>query len=131
MTANRERRRPDAGLTCHLRRGRRYTSAAFGALCDSLGVPRPHRRAPDNCRRRKLFASLKKELLHRRSFATRAEARREISCWIKTRYNRRCLHTSPGYLTPIEWEHQHRTDGLVPSAKPHKPGVRLSEGTPG
>jgi len=50
------------------------------------------------------WSSLKRELVHRYRFATRAEARRAIFAWINT-YNHRRLHSSSlGYLPPIEWE---------------------------
>ena len=37
----------------------------------------------------------------------RATARRAIFAWINT-YNHRRLHSSLGYVAPIEWEHQYR-----------------------
>jgi hypothetical protein len=56
----------------------------------------------DNSPAEAFFASLKRELVHRRRFATRAEARREIIRWIEGWYNARRLHSSLNYLTPIE-----------------------------
>ena len=50
------------------------------------------------------FATLKRELLYRRSWATRAEARRAIFEFIELFYNRRRLHSSLGYLSPAEYE---------------------------
>ncbi len=52
------------------------------------------------------FASLKDELIHRRSWATRGHARRAIVDYIEVFYNRRRLHSSLGYLTPAEYEAQ-------------------------
>jgi transposase InsO family protein len=50
------------------------------------------------------FASLKRELVHRRRFATHAEARREIIHWTEGWYNARRLHSSIAYMTPNEKE---------------------------
>lgn len=49
------------------------------------------------------FSSLKRELVSRQRFATRAEARRAIFVWIQ-RYNTRRLHSSLGYRSPIDFE---------------------------
>ena len=52
------------------------------------------------------FATLKKELVHRRVFKTRAEARTAIRTWIAW-YNTRRSHSNITYLTPTEWEDQY------------------------
>ena len=58
----------------------------------------------DNSPAEAFFASLKRELVHRHRFATRADARREIIRWIEGWYNPRRLHSTLNYLTPIEKE---------------------------
>jgi len=50
------------------------------------------------------FASLKTELIDRRSWAIRAQARRAIFDYIEVFFNRRRLHSSLCYLTPTEYE---------------------------
>jgi transposase InsO family protein len=50
------------------------------------------------------WASLKRELIDRHRWATRAQARRAIFAWIN-RYNRHRLHTSLAMVPPLEWEH--------------------------
>jgi putative transposase len=52
-------------------------------------------------------SSLKRELVHRYRFATRAEARPAIFRWINW-YSQHRLHSRLQYLSPIEWEHQYR-----------------------
>jgi hypothetical protein len=47
------------------------------------------------------------ELVHRYRFATRAEAKIAIEAWIR-RYNNVRLHSSIGYVPPIEWELRYR-----------------------
>ena len=49
------------------------------------------------------FASLKEELTHGESFATRAEARAALFEYIEVFYNRLRRHSSLGYLSPAEY----------------------------
>ena len=51
---------------------------------------------------------MKKELVHRRTFRTRAEARLAIREWIEAWYNRRRLSSVLDYRSPIEWEDHYR-----------------------
>lgn len=57
------------------------------------------------------FGTLKRELAHKRSWATRADARRDLIRWIEGWFNPHRLHSSIGYRSPIEaetdWYHQH------------------------
>lgn len=57
----------------------------------------------DNAVAESFFSTLKRELVSRHRFATRAEARRAIFTWIQ-RYNTRRLHSSLGYRSPIDFE---------------------------
>jgi len=67
----------------------------------------------DNAVAESWFASLKVELCDRKHYATRAEARADIFAWISY-YNNRRLHSSRGYMAPVEWEQHHRlTDPLA------------------
>ena len=61
----------------------------------------------DNAVAESFWSSLKRELVHRYRFDTRAEARRAIFAWIN-RYNTRRRHSSLGYIPPIEWETNYR-----------------------
>lgn len=47
------------------------------------------------------WSSLKRELVHRHRFATRAQARRAIFAWIN-------WYSTLGYLSPTTWEKQYR-----------------------
>ena len=58
----------------------------------------------DNAPIESFFASLKKELTHGESFATRAEARSSLFEYIEVFYNRSRRHSSLGYLSPAEYE---------------------------
>jgi transposase InsO family protein len=109
-------RRPAPGLIFHSDRGTQYTSSEFtGLLADhemvqSLSRPR---QCWDNAVAESFFASLKLELIDRCSWATRTQVRRAVFDYIERFFNRRRLHSSLGYLTPVEYEakiHHHAVD---------------------
>jgi transposase InsO family protein len=58
----------------------------------------------DNAVAESFFATLKTECIYPRRFATRAEAREAIFDFIEAFYNRRRLHSTLGYVSPMEFE---------------------------
>ena len=50
------------------------------------------------------FSTLKRELVNRYSWPTKADARAAIFEWIEVFYNRQRLHTTIGFATPHEYE---------------------------
>jgi transposase InsO family protein len=57
-------------------------------------------------------ASLKKDLIHRRSWPTKAEARTAVFNYIEAFYNRRRRHSTLGMLSPADFETSTlKTDG--------------------
>ena len=102
-----EHRRPEPGLIFHSDRGTQYTSGAFTDLraehdmVQSLSRPR---QCWDNAVAESFFASLKLELIDRRSWATRAQVRTAVFDYIERFFNRRRLHSSLNYMTPVEYE---------------------------
>ncbi len=60
--------------------------------------------AGDNAAMESFFALLQKNVLDRRSWATRDELRIEIVTWIERTYHRRRRQTRLGRLTPIDYE---------------------------
>jgi putative transposase len=114
--ATRGRARMDATIF-HSDRGSEYTSSACIAACRRLGLRRSMSRTGsclDNAVAESWFASLKVELVDRAHYRTRAEARTAVFAWIAW-YNRSRLHSTRGYLPPIEWEQQHATRSPLPS----------------
>jgi hypothetical protein len=99
------------GTIVHTDRGAEYASAAWIAACQRPGLRQSMSRTGsclDNAVAESWFASLKVELTHRQHSRTLAEARTAIFAWIAW-YNRFRLHSTNGYLPPVEWEQQHAT----------------------
>jgi transposase InsO family protein len=98
------------GVIFHSDRGSQYLSAEYRALCDRLGVRQSAGRVAtcfDNSAAESFWSTLKRELIHRYRFATRADAMASITAWIR-RYNNVRLHSTLGYVPPIEWELRYR-----------------------
>ena len=100
-------RQPPPGLVFHSDRGTQYTSDEFthlladNEMVQSLSRPR---QCWDNAVAESWFATLKLELIDRHPWPTRAQVRRAIVEFIEVFYNRHRLHSSLGYLTPVEYE---------------------------
>ena len=58
----------------------------------------------DNAPVESFFATLKKELVHRQRYQTRAEAKASLFHYIEGFYNRQRRHSALGYLSPEEYE---------------------------
>ena len=58
----------------------------------------------DNAAMESFFGTLKQELVHRETYATREEARRALFEYIEVFYNRQRLHSTLGYLSPVQYE---------------------------
>jgi transposase InsO family protein len=83
-----------------------YLSWEYRALCERHGITQSVGRigsSQDNAVAESFWVTLKRELVSRCRFASRAEARRAIIAWIN-RYNAVRLHSSLGNVPPIEWE---------------------------
>ena len=63
--------------------------------------------ALDNAVCEAFFATLKKELIRRRSWPTRRELQSAVFAWIEGWYNRRRLHSTLGYHSPARLREQH------------------------
>jgi transposase InsO family protein len=100
-------RRPPPGLVHHTDRGCRYASAAYQAVWRDHEATCSMSRAgdcDDNAVALSIFASLKKECLHRHVFATRTEVYDALAAYIDGFYNPVRRHSSTGYLSPIDHE---------------------------
>ena len=94
----------------HSDQGSQYTSIAFGKRCREAGV-RPSMGsvgdAYDNAMAESFFATLECELIDRRKWETKTEARLALFTYIEGWYNPRRRHTSLGNLSPHEFEALH------------------------
>jgi putative transposase len=101
------RRQPEKGLTFHSDQGSQFVSLAFGQLARANGIAQSMGQvgsAYDNAVAETFFATLKKELIHRRTWPTKAELRPEVFEFIEGFYNRRRRHSYLGWLSPAEFE---------------------------
>jgi len=107
------RRRPGPGLVHHSDQGAQYVALAFTRRLQEAGIAASMGRvgtAYDNAAAESLFATIKRELVHRHRFPTRAAARTAIFEFIEVFYNRRRLHSSIGMLPPAEFERRLREE---------------------
>ena len=106
------RRRPAPGLIHHSDQGSQYVSLGFGQACAKSGISRSMGSTGvcwDNAVAETFFATLKKELVHRRSWPTRQELTSEVFEYIEAFYNLRRRHSTLGYLSPDEYESRRST----------------------
>ena len=101
------RRGDVAGCVVHTDRGSQFRSRKFvhalnrHAMVGSMGRVGA---AGDNAAMESFFALLQKNVLNRRTWATREDLRIAIVTWIERTYHRRRRQDALGRLTPIEYE---------------------------
>jgi putative transposase len=101
------RRRPDPGLVHHSDQGSQYVSLGFGQAARDAGVAismGSRGDAYDNAVAESFFATLKKELIHRRSWPSRRELGAGVFEYIEAFYNRDRRHSTLGMRSPVEYE---------------------------
>lgn len=101
------RRRPGKGVIHHSDRGSQYRSLVFGTLLAESGIlPSMGSRgdAYDNAAMESFMASIKTELINRRRFKTKDEARTAIFNYIEAFYNPRRRHKGLGQKSPAAYE---------------------------
>jgi len=105
-------RQPEPGIIHHSDQGRQYTALAFGRHLERSGVLGSMGRvgsAHDNAMAESFFASVQTELLDRKIWSRRSELKAAIFEYIEIFYNRTRRHSRLGYLSPLEYEQQHRS----------------------
>jgi putative transposase len=101
------RRRPDPGLIHHSDQGSQYVSLAFGRAAREAGIAismGSRGDAYDNAVAETFFATLKKELVNRRSWPSRLELQSAVFEYIEAFYNRQRRHSTLGMVSPAEYE---------------------------
>jgi putative transposase len=103
------RRRPQEGLMVHVDRGSQYTSDDHLELINRYGIVLSMSRKGDcwdNAVSESFFSTLKMELdLVHQSAPSRANARDLVGAYIEGYYNRRRPHSTIGYMSPLDCEH--------------------------
>jgi transposase InsO family protein len=100
-------RAPAAGLLHHSDRGVQYASEDYQHLLQSHGMEASMSGKGDcwdNAAMESFWSTLKTELVHHEQYATRDQARQSIFEYIEVFYNRKRLHSSLGYLSPVAFE---------------------------
>ncbi len=84
-----------------------FVSLAFGQQARAAGIAQSMGSRGDcwdNAVAESFFATLKKELIHRRSWLTKAELRTEVFDYIEVFYNRQRRHKTLGQRSPADFE---------------------------
>ena len=103
-------RETDDKLVHHSDRGSQYASHAFRERLDAAGIAWSMGATGccfDNACAESFFATLKKELVHRKQYRDLAAARADISNYINLFYNSRRRHSALGYVSPAAYEAAH------------------------
>lgn len=103
-------RSPAAGLIHHSDQGVQYASAGYvarleqsGARISMAAVGNPY----ENAKAESFFRTLKMEEVYLKDYRGLEEAQENIGEFIEEVYNKKRLHSSLGYLPPVEFEALH------------------------
>ncbi len=102
-------KRPPAGLIHHSDRGSQYCARAYQDQLRRFGITASMSRKGncyDNAPMESFWGTLKNELVHHRRYATREQARSEITEYIEIFYNRQRRHSRLGNLSPAAFAQQ-------------------------
>lgn len=100
-------RRPPRGLIHHSDRGSPYGSTNYRKALDGYGIiPSMSNRGDcwDNAVAESFFSTIKTERTEGTSYANYFEVTREVADYIDRFYNPERLHSTIGYVSPIEYE---------------------------
>jgi transposase InsO family protein len=101
------RRQPAHGLMHHSDRGSQYASKHYQRLLAERGIAVSMSRKGncwDNSVMERFFGSLKSERTNQKYYFTRKEAKADIIEYIEMFYNSRRLHSTLGYVSPVQFE---------------------------
>jgi transposase InsO family protein len=101
------RRRPGPGQIHHSDQGSQYVSLAFGRAAREAGIAISmgfRGDAYDNAVAESFFATIKKELVNRHSWASRLELQSAVFEYIEAFYNRQRRHSTLRMLSPTTYE---------------------------
>ncbi len=116
LTAALGRRLPALNMIHHSDRGSQYASHDYREALRNNGIVCSMSRKGncwDNAVVESFFATLKKDLIHRRPWPTVRQAREAIAEYIEVFYNRRRKHTTLGYVSPADFELLHEENAAL------------------
>jgi transposase InsO family protein len=104
-----QKRHPAAGLIHHSDRGSEYASARYQTVLQQHDIQASMSGKGDcydNAMMESFWATVKEECCGTTIFATRDEAKSALFSYIEVYYNRKRLHSSLGYMSPVDYEEQ-------------------------
>jgi transposase InsO family protein len=104
-----KKRNPQPGLIFHSDRGSQYASHRVRSILKAWQVYQSMSSTGDcfdNAIMESFFSSLKKELVHLRTFHSRAQAKSCVFDYIEIFYNRQRRHSALNHKTPLEYYHE-------------------------
>ena len=104
------RRKPKSTVTIHSDQGSQFTSREWQMFLHQHNLDASMSRrgnCHDNAVAESFFQLLKRERVRRKTYATRADARKDVFEYIEMFYNPKRKHTHNGMLSPVEFERQH------------------------
>lgn len=99
-------KKPKKGLIHHSDRGSQYASAEYRKKLDSYNMLASMNRKGncyDNASMESFHSLLKKELVYCTTFKTKKQAYDDLFQYIELFYNRKRIHSSLGYLSPVRF----------------------------
>ncbi len=125
------RRKPAGRPVHHSDQGSQYTSLIFTQRCRSAGLDvsmGSRGDCFDNAAIESFHATLKKDLINRRAWPTKAEARTKVFEYIEAFYNRRRRHSRLTMLSPVDFENSTLSD-TGPSGSTTTPTIEFTTPT--
>ena len=105
-----QQRQVDPGLLHHSDQGSQYTAQEYQQLLEDWDIEVSMNGAGswyDNAAMESFFGTLKGEWVYHHAYRTRVQARADIFYYIEAFYNRRRLHSTLGYLSPMAYEQRY------------------------
>ncbi len=102
-----ETRKPDKGFIHHSDRGVQYASSEYIETLESAGarISMSAKGNPyDNAKAESFFKTLKREEVYLKEYRTFEDAEENLGYFIEDVYNQKRLHSSLGYVPPVEFE---------------------------
>ena len=90
----------------HSNRGIQYSSKGYKKMLVQHGITGSMSRPGcpyDNACAESFFSTAKRECIYRKEYATIEEVKTDLFCYIELFYNRKRMHRTLGYKSPVEY----------------------------